>query len=576
MFNKKIDKKSIPSKIAEDKFEKNVLKKVKEKENKDFIKTCYDKKKKTYYLKDNLTNEEIIRIYTILKLIKYKKPFRENIETIITAILIALVIRIFIIEAYLIPTGSMIPTLIEGDRLLVNKFVYGVRIPIVDWKLPGFRSPKRGEIVVFHYPEYIFPNQPTASIPFTDAKCNVPSWIPNFIIESFDLVSFGIFNITNNEGSPKNFIKRAMGIPSDILSIRYNKVSTTDEKALYRTAVTINGKKLSYTENIDDTQWNKIKDISDPSKISNQIITPDNKYYSKDSQGKALGYKQEVIEIEKMDNLDHIIQLIPYKNMMPNEVPPIPNNIENLYIPKKGDEIECVLVKESLNYKVIAKIKGNFNIYLDDSQIKNLKEIYNKLLSNKDNLTKGNTFKITIKDNEKVILSINEKVISNIDLNIKTQILNKILPEIVSKNENDKIEITVNSEKSVLCKLESIKIIFNVEQFKDYYSKILLLEKLDGDNSFKEKLKQKESYKNLEKLIKSAKWEYDFKDKNWDALFDKDFFTHKFNANYYFMMGDNRYNSSDSREWGFVHENYIIGKPIMIFWPGKRFATSPE
>lgn len=63
------------------------------------------------------------------------------------------VIRPFIVEAYRIPTGSMIPTLLPNDIILVNKFIYGARVPFTGLRLPGFKSPNRGEVMVFIYPE---------------------------------------------------------------------------------------------------------------------------------------------------------------------------------------------------------------------------------------------------------------------------------------------------------------------------------------------------------------------------------------------------------------------------------------
>lgn len=82
-----------------------------------------------------------------------KSWFREMIEVIITALLLAFVIKVFLFELYKIPSGSMIPTLLVGDRLVVVKFIYGPRIPFINVRLPGLREPRRGDIVVFKSPE---------------------------------------------------------------------------------------------------------------------------------------------------------------------------------------------------------------------------------------------------------------------------------------------------------------------------------------------------------------------------------------------------------------------------------------
>jgi signal peptidase I len=92
---------------------------------------------------------------------KKKNIVREYTEAIGVALIIALILRIFVISAYRIPTGSMKDTLLIGDFLLVTKFMYGVRtpdrIPVVDIpipfiRLPAFKLPKRGDIIVFKYP----------------------------------------------------------------------------------------------------------------------------------------------------------------------------------------------------------------------------------------------------------------------------------------------------------------------------------------------------------------------------------------------------------------------------------------
>jgi len=84
---------------------------------------------------------------------KNSSALREWGESIAIALILALVIRTFIIQAFKIPTGSMRPTLMEGDRILVSKFRYGPKVPLTHYRLPGFTEPRRGDVVVFIYPE---------------------------------------------------------------------------------------------------------------------------------------------------------------------------------------------------------------------------------------------------------------------------------------------------------------------------------------------------------------------------------------------------------------------------------------
>jgi len=90
-----------------------------------------------------------------------KSQVREYTEAILVALLAALVLRTFVVQAFRIPTGSMKDTLLVGDFLLVNKFVYGARTPdgipftnitLPFWRLPAFKQPEPGDIIVFKYP----------------------------------------------------------------------------------------------------------------------------------------------------------------------------------------------------------------------------------------------------------------------------------------------------------------------------------------------------------------------------------------------------------------------------------------
>src|SRR5262245_53952376 len=89
---------------------------------------------------------------------RQKSQFREYAEALLVALLLALVIRTFVVQAFKIPSGSMLPTLQIGDHILVNKFVYGPRfeVPLTQLslgRLPGLRKPHAGDVVVFIWPK---------------------------------------------------------------------------------------------------------------------------------------------------------------------------------------------------------------------------------------------------------------------------------------------------------------------------------------------------------------------------------------------------------------------------------------
>ncbi len=112
-----------------------------------------------------------------------KSTIREYTEAIVVAALLALFIRAFVVQAFKIPSGSMKPTLLIGDHILVNKFAYGIRLPIWNTQLVHVSNPKRGDIIVFQYP--VDPS--------------------------------------------KDFIKRVIGIPGDTVRIQNKKVFVNDQ-----------------------------------------------------------------------------------------------------------------------------------------------------------------------------------------------------------------------------------------------------------------------------------------------------------------------------------------------------------
>lgn len=129
---------------------------------------------------ENPTEEQLAEHYRLPVVVDYARSF-------FPIFLIVLLLRSFLVEPFRIPSGSMVPTLLVGDFILVNKFVYGIRIPVLNVKLIEMNTPQRGDVVVFRFP--LDPSTP--------------------------------------------FIKRVVGLPGD--KVRYH------EKALF-----INGKKIPH------------------------------------------------------------------------------------------------------------------------------------------------------------------------------------------------------------------------------------------------------------------------------------------------------------------------------------------
>ncbi len=83
---------------------------------------------------------------------KSKSVFREYLEAVIIALVLAMVLKAFVVQAFKIPSGSMKSTLLIGDQILVTKFAYGIKIPFMSKDIVSFEGPKRKDVVVFKYP----------------------------------------------------------------------------------------------------------------------------------------------------------------------------------------------------------------------------------------------------------------------------------------------------------------------------------------------------------------------------------------------------------------------------------------
>ena len=137
---------------------------------------------------------------------KTKSSFREWTEAIVIAFLLAMFIRTFFLQAFKIPSGSMIPTLLPGDRILVNKFSYGPQIPFLDAKLPMLKNPERGDVIVFVYPE-------------SAGKRNFAGFRHYLDDESLGSVFKRLF-LFFRDTSSKDYIKRLIGLPNENVEIR--------------------------------------------------------------------------------------------------------------------------------------------------------------------------------------------------------------------------------------------------------------------------------------------------------------------------------------------------------------------
>lgn len=158
---------------------------------------------------------------------KQKSKFREYTEAIIIAIILALLIRTFVVQAFKIPSGSMKQTLLVGDQILVSKFLYGLKIPFTDTRFFILRQPRRGDIIVFSFPQN---KEKEECRSFTQ---NVASRFGNVWSNQSLLYLF--------KDDCRDFIKRVIGVGGDKFEIK-NKVVYVNNVALVEPYAIYNSK----------------------------------------------------------------------------------------------------------------------------------------------------------------------------------------------------------------------------------------------------------------------------------------------------------------------------------------------
>lgn len=141
---------------------------------------------------------------------------KEYAEALIVALILAFIIRSFVVQAFKIPSGSMLQTLQIGDHLLVTKFAYGIKIPFTNSMIFEREGPERADIIVFEFPED-------------------PS---------------------------KDFIKRVIGVPGDVVEIREKKLFLNGEE-----------QQESYIQLVDTSTSVPRRDNFGP------VMVPENKYF---------------------------------------------------------------------------------------------------------------------------------------------------------------------------------------------------------------------------------------------------------------------------------------------------------
>ncbi|MGL5253896.1 MAG: signal peptidase I [Brevinema sp.] len=232
---------------------------------------------------------------------KPKATFKENVRVFVSTYLLALLIRTLVIEASQIPSQSMVPSLLVGDTLMVEKVSLGAYVPVLGWKLPAFSKPKANDMVVFLSPEWRSPGKMQEFITF---------------------ITLSLINQDNTFDNPKILVKRVVAEPGDSLAMT--------NAILYKNGVELTKSSAGLVEQ---------------------------KVYNR---GRYQGTTRMEIFPEQDHNKQRVVQRVPYQNVWTNtlrlfESPDffrykdelVQQVFPTIRIPKKGDE---VVFSEMANY----------------------------------------------------------------------------------------------------------------------------------------------------------------------------------------------------------------------------------
>jgi signal peptidase I len=178
--------------------------------------------------------------------------FLGDLPTLIGAIAVALAIRTLLVQPFYVPSDSMLPTLLVGDHVFVNKFLFGAGMTGTDWRFPTVREPKRGEVVVFQ-----FARGPNGTIYPADQRPDLPR---------------------------DAFVKRLVGLPGDRIAVQGGRLVINGEpvpqEPLGKTFTDANGRTYDiYLERLDGCSHYVLDDPDWPSDDMPEITVKPDRYF---------------------------------------------------------------------------------------------------------------------------------------------------------------------------------------------------------------------------------------------------------------------------------------------------------
>ena len=394
-------------------------------------------------------------------------PVGDWINSVLFAIVAATIVHNYIIQPFIIPTGSLEKTLLIGDFLFVSKFHYGARIPMTTISLPMMHD----TIPIFKTKSYLnYPQLPYMRLPgFQKVERNeivVFNW-PADTVRRFFVKEKGVKKPVDKKS---NYVKRCLGLPGDSLEI-------------------ING--LVYING-------KLNTLPDRARLQfNHFI-----HKSVGVSSRAL-LDLNIKGFNRQYRVENITQNS-YKKISKYILGNINNDLKNFRV---------LTSYEGLPNKVIGDIKQS-EPYIEIKEIIERKKQVNLTLSQAEKLRQTNAF-------DSIIRKVNYKVSYN----------ESFFPNNIKFNWNEDNFGPISIPKAG-------ETIYITNENYPLYKKIIK----DYENNSIRKVDDDYIINGIETP------------------------SYTFKQNYYWMMGDNRHSSEDSRFWGFVPENHILGKPVFIWF----------
>ena len=382
---------------------------------------------------------------------KRLKEFKE----LLTLIVVVFTIKTCLLEIYVVPTGSMEKTILIGDMLIGNKFIYGMRTPdwigipytrlgfyIPSWRLPKFKEVKNNDVVIFEFPRDPF----------------------------------------------QKYVKRCIGLPGDNISIYNGKISVNNESL----DLPKNGQfTLKFKDYNKSYLPKELRPIADTLRIYKPTHIWDKTSIYPKFKGSDF---EEINNIGQFDRSDILIADDEYKYGNAD-------NINNFFVPFKGQEIS-----------------------FKNLEISDWEHILILLLLDKNKLKLGD-WRLDLNDPTQIS-------------RLKGLIKYKLLGMIFSYNDiNPANGQPDKQDKEQYIYKTRLELQRNKNRFENPWSNRIIKELKKDKNYF---------YNNLE--VNGTKI----------SAIDEYILKH----DYYFMVGDNRNNSYDSRYWGFVPDYHVLGTPV--------------